>query len=329
MIEKHKIHRAKLKMNYLLVVFLVLFCSQSKAQSKSLGEAFDWIIWSTRNEITKIGPAKRFAPCQDFYNGMFNDGYADIRVAFGYMDISSGEAYFYENENLGPDVVLDSIAKASFVQVLTQPCISGIAACGFKQVSENVFTRSIVRPTGQPLVVNLTMTNSSASPSNRENTTNLIEWQKQRTSSSETNFFGGISSGVDAAIYMGHARKGGGPDFSPPLLLKSGKPNFGLYKKQEKGIRRLVDSLLQSPRSPGLIGLLSCKSTELFVPQVQDASPLSLIVSADDLFDFNDIIPTGFALLDALLSERCGNSFSQSVRIRPKSSAYLMINYLP
>lgn len=316
-------------MKHLLILLLVLVCSQSKAQSKSLGDAFDWIIWSTRNDLAKIGQEKRLARCQDFYNEMFSDGYANISMALGYMDISSGESYYHGSENLGSDVVLDSIAKASFVQVLTQPCIPGIAACGFNQVSEDIFTRTIVRPTGQLLVVNLTMTNSSVSSSNRENTTNLIEWQRQRTSSSETNFFGGISSGVDAAIYMGHARKGGGPDFSPPVLLKSGKPNFGLYKKQEKGIRRLVDSLLQSPRPPGLIGLLSCKSTDLFVPRVENASPSSLIVSADDLFDFNDIIPTGFSLLDALLSERCGNSFSQAVRIRSKSSDYMMINYLP
>ncbi|MBK7842376.1 MAG: hypothetical protein IPJ71_01575 [Bdellovibrionales bacterium] len=316
-------------MNYLLVIFLILFCSQSRAQSKSLADAFDWIIWSTRNEIAKIGQEKRLARCQNFYNEMFNDGYATISVALGYMDISSGESYYYGSEDLGSDIVLDSIAKASFVRVLTQPCISGISACGFKQVSEDIFTRSILRSTGQSLVVNLTITNASVSSSNRDNTTNLIEWQNQRTSNSETNFFGGISSGVDVAIYMGHARKGGGPDFSPPILLKSGKPDFAYYKKKEKGIRKLVDSLVQSRRPPGLIGLLSCKSTGLFVPRVEEASPASLIVSADDLFDFNDIIPTGFALLDALLSERCGNSFSQAIRIRSQSAAYLMINYFP
>ncbi|MCB0362125.1 MAG: hypothetical protein KDD35_05370, partial [Bdellovibrionales bacterium] len=177
--------------------------------------------------------------------------------------------------------------------------------------------------------VQLNLTHASESSSNDSNTKELAALQKERTIRSEANFFGSIQSGVDVAIYMGHARSGGGPDFSPPRLLRSGLPDYAFYRREKNGIRRLLKSLDNSLFPPAVVGLLACKSTQLFVSKIEKQVPNSLIVSAGDLFDYNDIVPTGFALLDSLLAEKCSSFFSESVRVRPLSADFLHFSRLP
>lgn len=317
-------------MKNLIVLLLAFSGFSASAQSRSLGDAFNWMIWETRSQLSHLHqPVAPSPQCHRFYEDLFDGGVLTVSMALGYMDVSSGEDYFYLDQNLGEDFVLDSVARASLVQILTQPCIYGVQACGFEVVSGTQLVRTLRRPNGQSLRVVLTLTNASASTSNRQNEGRLYGNQQQMTALSEQNYFGGIAAGTDVSIYMGHARSGGGPDFSPPRLRSNGHPDYNYYRRQQRGITLLLNSLAQSRSRPKVIGLLACKSTGLFVRRVQAQSPNSLIVSADELFDYNDIVPTGFALLDTLMAERCDWQFRQSLKVRPNSSNHIQMTDAP
>lgn len=312
---------------------LVTFLSyEAQGQTeKILFDSFNWSIWTAREKLSSIFSTERSSSphCQVFYDQLIADGQIDISLNLGYMDVSPEGGYYYGDRRLEDDVVLDSMAKKSLIQILTQPCIGGVEACELRVIDENLLQKQIYRSDGRPIVVNLWIHHSSASISNWRNNADLVQDQLWQTQIAEESFFGDIEKGTEVVIYMGHARKGGGPDFSPPILRKNGHPDYAIYQKSRKGLKRLLSALDFSRQKPQLIGLLACNSHDLFVPQVQKKSPQSLLVSADALFNYIDIIPTGFAIVDSILARRCGKDFFSALRVQPDSAQDLRVSFLP
>jgi hypothetical protein len=103
--------------------------------------------------------------------------------------------------------------------------------------------------------------------------------------------------------------------------------NYSFYQSEQEGIRSLVGALRGAVMPPKVVGLLACKSTGLFANRVRNASPESILVTASDLFDYNDVLPTGYAMLEAIVSQRCTEDFEQVVKIQPNSRQFLRIAF--
>ena len=119
---------------------------------------------------------------------------------------------------------------------------------------------------------------------------------------------------IGKGLGKGHARSGGGPDFFPPIYLSGSHVNYSEYRRTQPGLRATLNALNGTSSPAPVVGLLSCKSTGLFSRQIKAAAPNSLLITADDLFDYNEILPTAFATLEAILSRQCGSDFDRVIR---------------
>jgi len=283
--------------------------------------------------IPKGSAASGDSSCRSFYSQLFQDGTLNFAVGLGYFDGSSANYQFAGKEY--PDIVLDPYAYNAFINVLRTKCKgTNSQVCGF-QISNGVLAKKIRASFGRDVTVNIRIANGGASPDNKQNASpsgKMTSAQAKKSENARRVFFGGIQKGAEVAIYMGHARSGGGPDFYPPRLLANGHVDYGYYKAQREGISTLLGVLQQAAaagQSPKVVALLACKSSGLFASSVSKYSPGSMIISAKDLFNDRDIFPTGLAVMDALMSERCESAFVRSIKISPESASQLSINYTP
>jgi hypothetical protein len=214
--------------------------------------------------------------------------------------------------------VLDLDAKTAFEKALTRKC-SGASlssknlpsACGFSK-TRGGFTKTITnRFTGKKMRVYVKVVSSAYSANDHLNKTSYAQKQNEKSQYALSQFQSALQS-YDAVIYLGHARSGGGPDFFPPRLLKNGHVDYGFYKQQRPGLKSMLAAL--QGNDPEMVALLACKSTGLFASATQKNSPNSIILTADNLFDFSNLIPTGFLAIEALVSQRCNENFSNIVK---------------
>ncbi len=316
---------------WLLLGAITLSSTSALAKLPDLQGRFNLQLISAQERLNQVPNSAPDKSCNAFYSKLFRDGQLDISAGIGYFDATSVNFSYMGREY--DDIVLDPYAYAAFVQMLQSRCNSrsNFKACGFdRSLSKTFRTRS-----GQNVRVKIRLAHGASSANNSQNASNdgqMSGAQAAQSKRARGVFFGGIQSGTDVAIYMGHARSGGGPDFYPPRLLSNGSVNYGYYKSTQEGIRTLLGSLRQAQaagRAPMVVGLLACKSAGLFSGAVANAAPGSLVVSARDLFNDVDIFPTGLALIDSLLNERCDSSFVQGVKVAPGSARHLQMNYAP
>jgi hypothetical protein len=248
-----------------------------------------------------------------------SDGEIKITLAFGYMDVSTGqEAAYTADSYYQIGHVLDRDAKEGMEYALSARCIDkNQFACGFRK-SGRYYTKQIQdRWSGRRKTVKIELIAPSVSVVNADNAGPLLRDQTGSSLDAERRFFSAFATS-DVVLYLGHARSGGGPDFSPPVLNANGSVNYSHYKKNRLGFRKLLGAVAQG-QTP-VVGLLACKSTDLFSRDVKRQSPGSLIISADDLFDYNDILPTAYGIIEAVVGQRCGATFEDIVRVVPSSA---------
>ena len=313
---------------FVLCTVLTLSSVTSLAGLPGLASTYTRHLSGTRARIAKSQLLNTQTPktCHQQILDISQDGQIDIMMAFGYMDVSLGQEFEDTASSLyGPGDVLDLDAKEAMENMLLSSCRQlRNFACGFRR-SGDVFVKTIRdRFTGKRLKVSVTLKAPSASASDQKNRSTLANKQAQLSENTRRHFLSAVQT-HDVVIYMGHARSGGGPDFLPPVLTNNGYVNYGHYKSQQKGIRDLLGALQSAPRPPKVVGLLACKSTGLFAQRVRRASPSSILVTADNLFDYNDILPTGYAMLEAAISQRCTQSFEDLVKIQPASQHFLRL----
>lgn len=295
-----------------------------------LETAYDRLLWKTQSSIGQLDIDYKDAPstCNKQTLEIRKDGKIDITVVFGYMDVSNGQDFQDSGNYLyGPGNVLDMDAKNSLRNILKSRCMgSEIHACGFKG-SGDVLTKKIKdRWTRKRMNVTIRLAAPAVTPYDSVNKGQKKAQQQSSSANVKNLFLSGLQS-ADAVMYLGHARSGGGPDFKPPVLTSSGKVNYSYYKSKQEGIKSMLSALQGASRKPPVIGVLSCKSTGLFASRIKKKAPNSLLVTAADLFDYNDILPTGYAMLEALLGQRCTGEFNSITKVQPASSKFLHINY--
>lgn len=278
------------------------------------------------------------ASCQSFYGRMENDGVIDVRVAFGYMDVSQGEPYVYAGRDLGQSPTLDSGASPAFAEVLTSRCWrTGAETCGFSRRRDDpeLLEKSITRADGRRILVRVRVTRASASLYHPENVGPLWSEQQRLTETSERNFFGGLQE-ADAVLYLGHARNGGGPDFTPVVLRDDrnpntlDKPNYaGHYLTRRPGMNRMVESIKSGGRSPALLALYACSSDRHFTRALRSASPETALIVTGDLINYDEILNGALGTVEALLRGSCSDEFRSQLQLTPFSRQEVLLKQFP
>lgn len=270
------------------ILFLLLFVLPAMAQEPE----------SVR---TALNSPKDLA-CQAPYQRIFAKGSATIRVVFGYKDTRPSR------------FVGDRHERLAFVQRILARCKGLDQACGFTRVEDqaDVFTKTIPGPSDKPVQIELVVTNSSVGSddaSNRENP--MQKWQSKYA---ELAFFSGLAK-ADVVFYNGHSRFGGGPDFNPPKIRKSGEVNSAYYHTKHSGFQKVRAQLRKKKSKEGLkvLGLFSCSSSQHFANAVAHDSKAGLI-SSRALIYYADAMENSITALSALLEMRCEQSFKNAIR---------------
>ena len=165
-----------------------------------------------------------------------------INIAIGYIDQIPG------------DQVVDGLYYSRLKNNLLRECSEEEILCGFTQVSGELFLKN---------GTTIRLISSSVSSSNQYNIQSGD--QKVKSAYAQKAFVEMIQDG-DVVFYFGHSRKGGGPDFSPPMLTKDGKVDYGIYQKKKAGIGLLKQTL--SGSKVDLLGLYACDSEKNFASEL-------------------------------------------------------------
>jgi hypothetical protein len=317
-------------MNHFLLTIGILGLSlQSFAGSlPGLSEAYTRHLSQTRARLiqSQLLQAPHPGTCHRQILNLSQKNQINIMLAFGYMDVSLGQDFEDSATHLyGPGDVLDRDAKMAMENMLMSSCQSRQNfACGFRRRGHQLQKTIRDRFSNRRITISVTLVAPSVSVSDHRNRTTLASRQQQLSAQSRSQFLSSFQS-HDVVLYLGHARSGGGPDFYPPVLLNNGRVNYGHYRSEQDGIRGMVSQLRSAPEQPAIIGLLACKSTGLFAQRVRSVAPQSILVTADNLFDYNDILPTGYAMLEAIISQRCTDNFESVVKTQPASQRFLRL----
>lgn len=310
---------------------LLLIISQAWATIPGLSTAYTRHIRKTQHAILTKNLLNDPSPktCHAQISALAQKKTVDIHVAFGYMDVSSGQDFNDSGTQLyGLGDVLDRDAKEALEAILTSSCLSQngvkLQACGFSQSGNTLTKRVKNRFTGQN--INFRITLDAPSISGKDKSNRQSQKQLQSSERSRRSFMSALQN-KDVVLYLGHARSGGGPDFLPPLLTSQGRVNYPLYRSEQSGIRDVLGALKGTHVQPAVLGVLACKSTGLFANRIRAVAPSSILVTAGELFDYNDILPTGYAMIEALVSQRCTESFGRVVKVQPASAGFLNVKF--
>lgn len=302
----------------LIILALLIFGSESAlAQIEGLADYYTQSLRGTQARIASNNLNKTKTPktCPAQLYNITQDNELDIFVAFGYMNASDPKEFVDSATNdylyqLGD--VLDIDSREAFERILTSSCTQNKAkffACGFSQ-NGVVFSKKINNKfTGKKMQVNVTVMAPAVTSKDSANRKSAA----QKTSTAQVKgYFENALQTADAVIYMGHARSGAGPDFGP--------------KGASKGsIGTIVATLAATPTPAPVLGILACRGTALFQNKLAGAAPNSIIVTAGELFDYNDVVPTGLAMVEGLVSQQCQDGFKNIVKVQPASANYVNV----
>lgn len=304
-----------------LIAFLMMFSTPATSAIPGLKGYYTSNMEAAQiNSVANYPIPAKLSGCQSQLSNMTKDGVLSIYVAIGYLDFSAGQDFTSsENSLYTIGEVLDPDASAAFDVLLRQACATigfsksaKTTACNFSK-SGSTYSKNITdRFTGKTTKIKIKIVSAAYSSDDKKNRTTYASQQNQMSQNAETQFLSALQN-YDAVIYLGHARSGGGPDFYPPQLLKNGKVDYAHYKKTQPGITKTLQAL-NATNGPSVLPVLACKSTGLFASSLQQYASNSLIITANNLFDFDDLIPTGMTTLEALTSQRCGNDFNNVIK---------------
>jgi hypothetical protein len=264
--------------------------------------------------------------CRDTYNSVFVKREVNIHIAFGYMDDSeNAEGDYFAGKRLQFNESIDDRALGGLIHQLVQPCRDEGGACGFtRDALDQKLLRKTVNYRGQTTLVQLHVTNGSATPILSINTAEGQKRQALATWVAEQNFFGSLDTS-DLTIYTGHARSGGGPDFNPPVRRGDGHPDYeGYYRVKTPGLKRLVSALRGAKSHPKLLALIACKSDDLFRTPVLRAAPGMGFMATSDLMYFDDGFINTFLVLDGFLRQECDETFQRTLAtLKTRNGSYI------
>lgn len=272
--------------------------------------------------------------CLPIFKNIIKNRSLDIRYALGYFDDSQAKDILYDGFNYGLSPSLDIEAYHALRNVFKAPCHSITQKlCGFQEVGDplsgQILLAKIITLWGVKVLAQITLTYASASDSYVANTTTLSELQKKLTLQSEKNFFDHVGLS-DVVIYNGHARDGGGPDFSPPILNKELHVDYdGYYHLKKTGFTRILnqieknkdkDSSIQNNKDKkSILGIFACSSKKHFYKDLISANKNQPMVLSTDKVNYIDSLRASLGLLEGLMRGQCGDHLNTMIQQKDKS----------
>ncbi len=307
-----------------------------KTQSEYVGEGWNrgyyFPFVDTLSRLPNLGAqtSDDQARCDRFYSRINQKRQIKIILGLGYYDDSEGQPFQvpYRDDfgmshmaDFGMNATVDNAYMTMYASILTRRCHGRLQVCGFDQQSPNLFTKSVRSPNGDRINVQLEMRNGSLTEQNSENTGPLREQQTEKTAETTNWFFGSMAS-ADLAIYNGHSRKGGGPDFAPPRLFKNFHVNYPFYAATTPGLTRLLNSL-RADEAPSALMMMSCNSTKLFQNKIAAVAPRTAFTGTNEIIPGD--IPTKGALagIDSMLRFQCESGFNTELSATPEIQEHL------
>jgi hypothetical protein len=270
--------------------------------------------------------------CDQFYSKIHSTREMKILIGLGYYDSSEGETtpldYYPEGSRViahgvfGVNATQDLAIYQTYRTLLTARCEGKLQFCGFKELTPGELTKKVKMPDGTKVKVVLEIQHPSISTVHSENVGPLKDQQLQKTAEMNEWFFGGLKD-ADLAIYHGHARNGGGPDFSPPVLLKSLHVNYPFYQKTKPGLTRLIEGL-KAAQHPAAMVIMACNSGPLFGKAIDAVAPEMGLISTNFVPKTGDgIFKASIASVDSFLRFQCKDGFDREVYSDAGQSAFI------
>lgn len=241
--------------------------------------------------------------CDRAYSLLTRDGSLFITVVFGYKD--SRPLRF----------VADRYERAAFADSLLRPCEDGEVVCGFTTDPGNpeFFTKKLMWLDGKERFIQIQVLASSVGPDDEWNRKSKVqEWHSDRT----YRLFRRSITKSDIVFYNGHSRTGGGPDFFPPKISKSGLVQYKYYQDNRPGFKDLIEDLerAKGARQPRVLGLFSCASTKHFQQTMLKTKPKLGVIASEALLYQADAMDNMVRALTALLKGECEPQFNKRLR---------------
>lgn len=241
--------------------------------------------------------------CDRAYSLLTRDGSLFITVVFGYKD--SRPLRF----------VGDRYERAAFVDQLLSSCGEDEVLCGFATDAGNpeFFTKKMMWLDGKERYIQIQVLASSVGPDDEWNRNSKVQqWHSDRT----YRLFRRSITKSDIVFYNGHSRTGGGPDFYPPRLTKSGLVQYKHYQDMRPGFSDLLEDLerAKGARQPRVIGLFSCASTKHFQQTMLALKPKLGVIASEALLYQADAMDNMVRALTALLNGECEPQFNKRLR---------------
>ena len=237
------------------------------------------------------------ATCSQAYRRFYDKAIVEWRVVFGYKDARP-------NRFVG-----DRYERNTLIAYLLAPCPPDFFACSFQRnlTDTDLFTKEITGPDRKRHVIHLRVIHSSAGPDDDAN--RVDGFQTWRSENAKKEFLEGLKS-ADAIFYNGHSRNGGGPDFSPPLLLKNHHVDYSAYHRAQPGLSSVLKMLDAKEHRAKLLGLFSCASDRHFLAPIQKADKKLAVISSRKLLFHADAMKALLATLSSLIGQTCETEFN-------------------
>lgn len=280
-------------------------------------EYLEFLRAKTTDVFSELDPQQQ-KDCTRRYSSILNDGKIDIRIAFGFFDWSTGSDIITQGLNFGKSPSADLGGYNSMEKMLLTPCQAQMRFCGFnKDDQEQGLYWKVLEIRGEAMVAEIRMSQPSVTEFYKDNVARKADQDAKSLATKE--FYMKALQEADMALYIGHSRSGGGPDFNVPILKEDGHANYeGFYQPNKPGLKMMIEALTKSGRQAPIVGLFSCDSRNHFLARLKKAAPNTGFITSTRVDTINNLFAASLGSLDAVLRGQCQKSFYQSLRLDPE-----------
>jgi hypothetical protein len=244
--------------------------------------------------------------CEAKYAKLYANPDIHVTFAFGYLDSRPDDRV---------DTGMDSEA---LVESMTTPCNRSElkSFCGFGRDVDDAtkFSKTVIGPDHKPhqFEINIVSPVAIGSLVLDSEVRNTVA-QKAQSAKARAAFQKALQTD-DIVVYDGHARDGGGPDFSPPKLNpKTNHPDYPYYRANHPGLNDELTALANSKHRPKIIGMMACDSKLHFEKQLRKISPDSALLLTNMVTYTYVTSVAEQGMMDGLMSLRCDDGFVDSM----------------
>lgn len=304
-----------------------LASAEGKTPSHHLADGWNHYIYEPFVESLASVPVIRprseaeQARCDAFYSRVRAKGSMKIVMGIGYYDFSEGEPFSFEyrdglalkRHDFGMNATIDNTYMILYRDLLTRKCRGKLQFCGFKETAPGIYAKTVKTPEGRKIKATIEVRDSSVTPEHSANIGPLKAEQSWKSDQTTRWFFDTVNT-ADLVVYNGHSRKGGGPDFEPPKLLKNLHVNYAWYDKNKPGLTRLL-AALDRGQKPAAVLMMSCNSVKLFEKPIARSAPGMGFAGTNAVIPGDIPNKAAIAGMDAFLKFQCQEGFRHQMQL--------------